>query len=115
MLNFIYFKMYVVVDFKGHQYIVKQGDKIIVDRLQQQEWDIIDVNTVVLAFDEKGEDVKVWQPYLKDANVTFKVLQHIKGDKIHVIKFKNKNRYSRKIWFRPKYTVLQVENIKVNG
>jgi ribosomal protein L21 len=29
--------MYVVIDFKGHQYIIKQGDKIIVDKLQQQE------------------------------------------------------------------------------
>ena len=30
--------MYAVIDFKWHQYIVKEGDKIIVDKVESKEW-----------------------------------------------------------------------------
>lgn len=104
--------MYVVIDFKWHQYIVKEGDKIVVDKIDAEENSDINIDKVLLSFDEEGKDVKLWTPYLK-ANVVAKVVEHTKGEKIHVFKFKNKNRYSRKIWFRPKYTVLQIQKIEL--
>jgi large subunit ribosomal protein L21 len=107
--------MYAVIDLKGHQYIVKAGDKIVVDRIEDvKEGQDYEIDKILLVFDGEGKDVKVGKPYLEGTKVKAKVVEHTKGDKIHVIKFKNKNRYSRKIGFRPYYTVLQIEDI-VNG
>ncbi len=107
--------MYAVIDLQGHQYIIKPGDKIVVDRLNAvEEGQDYEVDKILMVFDEEGKDVKIWKPYLDKVKVKAKVLEHTKGEKIHVIKFKNKNRYSRKIGFRPYYTILQIENI-VNG
>ena len=104
--------MFVVVDLQGHQYIIKEGDKIVVDRIKDKEKDSqIIVDKVLMVFDEKGENIEIWQPYLKK-EVIFKVVDHIKEKKINVIKFKNKNRYFRKYGFRPYKTILQVESIK---
>jgi len=64
-----------------------------------------------MTFDSEWNNVEIWKPYL-DKKVVFKVIDQIKGDKIKVVKFKNKNRYFRKYWFRPQKTVLQVESIK---
>ena len=105
--------MYVVLDLQGHQYIVKQGDKIVVDKVKNvNEGDTFELDKVLMLFDEEWKDVKIGRPYLNEVKVTFKIVEHKKGEKIHVIKFKNKNRYFRKIWFRPCLTVLQVEDIK---
>ncbi len=103
--------MYAVIDFKWHQYIVKEWDKIIVDNLKAEKNSDINIEKVLMIFDENWENVKIWNPYLEGTNIVAKVIEHKKGEKIHVIKFKNKNRYSRKLWFRPKLTVLQIEKI----
>lgn len=66
---------------------------------------------VLAVFDEEGKKVSVGAPYVKGASIDFTVQEHKKGEKLHVYKFKNKNRYSRKIGFRPHQTVLEVKNI----
>jgi ribosomal protein L21 len=38
-----------------------------------------------------------------------------KWEKINVLKFKRKNRYKRRIWFRPHETVLEIKKIEING
>ena len=102
--------MFVVVDLQWHQYIVKEGDKIVVDKIKTDNTEIV-VDKVLMVFDENGENVEIGKPYL-DKKVVFKVIDNIKEDKITVIKFKNKNRYFRKYGFRPQKTILQVESIK---
>lgn len=106
--------MYAVLEFWGHQYIVKKWDRIVVNKVKDvKEGEQFDTDKILMVFNEDGKDVKIWKPYLNKVKVLLKVVEHKKGEKIHVIKFKNKNRYFRKIWFRPHLTVLQVEDIKV--
>lgn len=66
---------------------------------------------VLAVFDEEGKSVSVGTPHVKGASVEFSVQEHKKGEKLHVYKFKNKNRYSRKIGFRAHQTVLEVKKI----
>lgn len=102
--------MYAIVDLKWHQYIVKEGDKIVVDSVWIEAWEELVVNEVLAVFDEEWNTVNVWQPYL-NASVSFKVLDNVKWDKIKVLKFKRKTRYQRTYWFRPHQSVLQVEKL----
>lgn len=107
--------MYAVVELKGHQYIVKEGDTIIVDNVDLPEWETMNVDKVLLAFDDTGEKVIIGAPYIAKATVECLVTKNQKGDKIRVIKFKRKNRYTRTIGFRPHQSILDIKKINING
>ena len=73
------------------------------------------IDTVLLAFDEKGDKVLVGTPHIDKAKVECIVDKNQKGDKIRVIKFKRKNRYQRTIWFRPHQSLLTIKKIDIHG
>ena len=108
-------KMYAVVEMQGHQYIVAKDTEIVVDAIADKDAKKVDTDQVLMVFDEKGEAVVVGKPYVAKAKVSFDVVEHKKGDKIKVLKFKRKNRYERTYGFRPHQTILKVKSIKVDG
>ena len=107
--------MYAVVELKGHQYIVQEGDTITVDNVDLDEGEKMTIDTVLLAFDDKGEKVIVGAPYIAKAKVECVVAKNQKGDKIRIIKFKRKNRYQRTIGFRAHQSLLDIKKIEING
>jgi large subunit ribosomal protein L21 len=97
---------YAVLKIKGHQYKVSEGEEILVDKLGDEK---VGSDVLLLVDDDK---VKIGQPVVKDAKVKIKVLEaEVKGEKIHVRKYKSKSRYRRHIGFRPRYTRLLIEKI----
>jgi len=107
--------MYAVVELKGHQYIVQEGDTITVDNVDLGEGEKMTIDTVLLAFDDKGEKVIVGAPYIAKAKVECVVAKNQKWDKIRIIKFKRKNRYQRTIGFRAHQSLLDIKKIEING
>lgn len=107
--------MYAVIELKGHQYIVQEGDTITVDNVGLDEGEKMTIDTVLLAFDDKGEKVSIGAPYLSTAKVECVVEKNQKGEKVKVLKFKRKNRYQRTIGFRPYQSLLNIKNITING
>lgn len=107
--------MYAVIELKGHQYIVNEWDTIVVDNMDIKEGEKVEISEVLSVFDEKAEKVLVWTPYVKGAKVSAQVKENKKWEKINVLKFKRKVRYTKRIWFRPYQTVLEVKKIQVNG
>ncbi|MBP7841635.1 50S ribosomal protein L21 [Patescibacteria group bacterium] len=106
--------MYAVVALQGHQYIVQEGDTIVVDHIDSDEKKM-SVDTVLAVFTADGATVQVGAPFVAKATVTFDVGESRKGEKITVTKFKIKNRYQRTLGFRPMQTVLTVKGIALNG
>ena len=97
---------YAVIKIKGHQYRVKEGQEILVDKLgdSKPQAEVLLVSN--------GKMVKVGKPTVKGAKVTLKILEkEIKGKKLYVKKFKAKSRYRKKIGFRPRYSKLLVQKI----
>lgn len=101
---------YVVIRTGGKQYRVKAGDVLEVDKLPVEKNSIITFNDVLLYVSD-GQ-VKLGTPLLSDVKVKAKVLDQIKGEKIHVRKFKAKARYRRHVGFRPLLTRVQIEKIE---
>lgn len=80
-----------------------------VDRLSSpNKKDIIFSEVLLLVNDGQ---IKIGTPHVSGANVTGKVLDHLKGKKIRVSKFKAKARYRRAMGFRPSLTRVQIEKI----
>ncbi len=100
---------YAVIKTGGKQYRVAEGDIIEVDKLDKKAGDKIVFPEVLLLVNEGN--IQIGQPVVNGTDVTAKVLDQTKGDKIHVFKFKSKVRYRRHTGFRAKLTKVQIEKI----
>lgn len=102
---------YAVIKSGGKQYKVTEGEVVEVDRLEVENGAKYTFPEVLLVRNE--DQILIGDPYLKEASVVGKILEEVKGDKIHVFKFKSKIRYRRKIGFRPIYTKVGIESISI--
>ncbi len=102
---------YVIVESGGKQYKAAEGGVITVDLLPNAVGDEIVLDSVLLAVND-GE-VSVGTPTISGAKVRATVLEHFKGRKILVFKYKAKEDYRKKTGHRQNYTRLQVESISL--
>lgn len=107
--------MYAVIELKGHQYIVKEGDKLVVDNVSVDAGKKFDCEDVLLVFSEDEKQVKLGTPFVKGAKVTCEVAETKKGEKVNVLKFRRKTRYQRNLWFRPLQSTLEIKKIVFDG
>lgn len=101
---------YAVVKTGGKQYKVSAGTIVEVDKLKSEKDKEVVLENVLLWVSD-GE-VKIGNPFLSGIKVKAKVIDHIKGDKIKVAKFKSKVRYRRAMGFRPLLTKVRIEEIE---
>lgn len=102
--------MYAIIETGGKQVKVVEGQEIQVEKMDEQVAETVTFDKVVLV---GGDDAKVGTPYVKDATVTAKVLEHGRQKKIKVIKFKAKKNYYRKQGHRQPYTKLIIDKINL--
>ncbi len=96
---------FAVVKTGGKQYIVKQGDEIVVDKITGNVGDKVEIPALA-SFTDAGE-VTLGLPEL-DKKVSSEILETGKGTKIRVAKFKAKVRYRNVKGFRPTLTRLKI-------
>ena len=101
--------MYAVIEVGALQYKVAAGDKIDVTRLDDEQGKSITLDKVLLVDD--GGSVKIGQPYLKDAKVTAKVLDHFRGEKVLAFKYRKRKNSTTTKGHRQNLTVLEITNI----
>ncbi len=102
--------MYAIVATGGKQYRVKEGDVILVEKLNAAEGETVEVKEV-LAVGQEG-DLKVGSPTVEGAKVVLKVLSQTKGNKVIVFKYKPKKNYRKKTGHRQPLTKVVVEKIE---
>ena len=87
--------MYAVIETGGKQYRVENGSEIEVELLDA-------VVGAVLKFKD----------LLHGKTVSAKVVEHGRGDKLNIFKYKPKKNYRRRMGHRQPYTLLKIEEIK---
>ncbi|MBC7344176.1 MAG: 50S ribosomal protein L21 [Clostridia bacterium] len=101
--------MYAIIESGGKQYKVKEGDILKLEKLPYSPGDTLEVSHVLLVKSERG--VEIGSPIVPGAKVLLTVLEHGKGDKIVVFKYKPKKNYRRKYGHRQQFTKVRVEKI----
>ena len=101
--------MIAIIKTGGKQYIVKPGDKLKIEKLEEKEGAEITFSDVLLV--EKDKKIEIGTPLVK-AEVSAKVLSHGKAEKVVIFKYKAKKRESRKIGHRQPYTEIEIIGIK---
>jgi large subunit ribosomal protein L21 len=102
--------MYAVIKTGGKQYTVRPGDTLTVEKLDGAVGDRLELTDVLMLSD--GDAVTVGSPTVSGARVITEVVEHGRGKKIVVFKYKNKIRYRKKTGHRQSFTRLSVTGIE---
>lgn len=100
---------YVIVESGGKQYKASEGDVLEVERLKAQPGEGYTFKKVLL-YTADGV-CKIGQPQLSGITVAGKIIDHVRGEKIRVAKFKAKAKYRRVTGHRQALTRVKVEQI----
>jgi large subunit ribosomal protein L21 len=95
---------YAIIKVAGKQYRVREGERLLVDRLHEDDGATFTPTVLLVGGD--GE------PNLDAGNVvTAKVLGAVKGPKIRIGKYKKRTGYRRHTGFRSSLTQIEIESI----
>jgi large subunit ribosomal protein L21 len=95
---------YAIIKVAGKQYRVHEGERLLVDRLAEDDGATISPAVLLVG----GNDAPALDPNVK---VTAKVLGQVKGPKIRIGKYKRRTGYRRHTGFRASLTQIEIEQI----
>lgn len=102
---------YAIIENGGKQYRAVEGSTIEVDRMDVEVGQNIDLGSVLLLVND--DDVSVGLPLVSGAKVSATVVEHVKGPKVVVFRYRPKKRIRVKTGHRQQYTRLKVNSIEV--
>jgi large subunit ribosomal protein L21 len=95
--------MYAIIATGGKQYRVEVGTTVEVELLDAEVGKEVKIPTVAV-FAEKGIETK-------SGTVTAKVLEHGKGEKLNIFKYKPKKNIRKRMGHRQPFTKIQIVKI----
>ena len=101
--------MFAIVEASGKQFWVEPNRYYDLDRIKADVNQTISIEKVLLLNDENG--TVVGKPYVNNASVQLKVLEHRRGPKLIVYKMRPKKKTRRKNGHRQELTRVMVESI----
>ena len=104
---------YAIVEASGKQLWIQTNRYYDLDRCHAEVNDVLTIDKVLLIKD--GKDLQVGKPYLEDAKVEIKVLEHRRGPKIIVYKMRPKKKTRRKNGHRQELTRVLVQSISIGS
>ncbi len=105
--------MYAIVDIAGQQFKVEKDQKLYVHRLEAEEGKKVSFDKVLLI--DSGSKISVGDPLVKGAEVSAKIISHMKADKVLVFKKKRRKGYQKLNGHRQYMTQIQIESISEAG
>ena len=96
---------YAIISVGGKQYRVREGERLLVDRLGTDEGKTFQPN-VLLAGDGAASELGP-----KGVTVTARVVGHVLGEKIRIGKYRPKSGYKRHTGFRSRLSQIEIESI----
>jgi large subunit ribosomal protein L21 len=96
---------YAIIKLAGKQYRVQEGDRILVDRLGQDEGKTFHPDVLLYADDGKTQLAP------KGVQVTAKIVSHTLGDKIRVGKYRRRTGYSKHTGHRSRMSEVEIQKV----
>jgi len=101
--------MYAIVEIAGQQFKVEKDQRCYVHQLEGKPGSNVTFENVLL-LDDNGK-VSVGAPAVKGVQVTAKIEQHLKGDKVIIFKKKRRKGYKVKNGHRQRLTEILIKEI----
>jgi large subunit ribosomal protein L21 len=101
--------MYAIVHISGVQTKVTPEEILDVPRLDGEPGHELTFDQVLLLGD--GDRISVGRPTVKGAKVSAEILEHRRGEKLRIFKFKRRREYRRRRGYRDELTRIRVTSI----
>ena len=98
--------MQAIISDRGRQYPVNDGDTLVVDLIADGK------PGAELVFDQVlvvGDTIGT--PFVKGASVKARIVDHFKGPKMYVEKFRRRKNYRRRVGHRQQFTRVTIASI----
>jgi large subunit ribosomal protein L21 len=99
---------YAIIGIGGKQYRVREGERLLVDRLPYDEGKTFSADVLMLGGDG---DPKVGADEVKGAQVTARVAAHVLGEKVIVGKHRRRTGYRRRKGHRSRLSQIEIQSI----
>ena len=96
---------YAIISVGGKQYRVREGEKLLVDRLPYGADKTFQPTVLLVGGGDGGPDLS------PSATVTAKVVADVRGDKIRIGKYRPKNGYKKHTGFRASLSQIEIQSI----
>ena len=95
---------YAIISLGGKQYRVQEGERLLVDRLREDEGATVQPRVLLVG----GDGAPDLSP---STTVTARVVGHELGEKIRIGKYRRRTGYKRHTGFRSRLTRIEIESI----
>lgn len=99
--------MFAVIKTGGKQYLVNEGDVLAVEKLEAEPGSTISFEVLMTG---EGDKINVGTPTLS-GKVSAEVMSHGRTQKLEVVKYKAKSRYTRRTGHRQHFTKIKIGKI----
>lgn len=101
--------MYAVIVSGGKQYRVKEGQVLKLEKLELQTGDEVEFEVRMM---NDGDKTHVGAPVVKGAKVTAEVIDHGRGEKVEILKFKRRKHHMKRMGHRQWFTAVKITGIQ---
>jgi large subunit ribosomal protein L21 len=95
---------YAIITVGGKQYRVREGERLLVDRLKTEAGKTFEPRVLLVGGDGNTD-------LAPSTTVTARVVDHVLGDKVRIGKYRRRTGYKRHTGFRSSLTQIEIESI----
>src|SRR5712691_3999599 len=97
-------KSYAIIALGGKQYVVREGERLLVDRIGTDEGKTFHPGVLFVGGEGTGQ-------LAPSTTVTARVVGHVRGEKVRIGKRRPKSGYRRQTGFRAALSQIEIESI----
>lgn len=101
--------MYAVFQSGGKQHRVTEGQIVRLEKLEAATGDVVEFDQVLMVSD--GSDVKIGAPFVSGGKVKAEIVDHGRGDKVKIVKFRRRKHSRRQQGHRQWFTEVKITGI----
>ncbi|QIQ20377.1 50S ribosomal protein L21 [Zophobihabitans entericus] len=101
--------MYAVFQSGGKQHRVSEGQVVRLEKLEVETGSEIVFDKVLMV--ANGENIQVGAPFVDGATIKAEIVEHGRGDKIKIVKFRRRKHYRKQQGHRQWFTDVKITAI----
>lgn len=102
--------MYAVFQSGGKQHRVSEGQVVRLEKLEIATGNTVEFDSVLMVVN--GEDVKIGAPVVAGAKVVAEVVEHGRGEKVKIVKFRRRKHSRKQQGHRQWFTAVKITGIQ---
>lgn len=101
---------YAIIANGGKQYRVATGDLVQLEKIDSAVGEKVTFDNVLMLTDD--DNLLTGTPYLPGVKVLGEIVEHGRGDKVRIIKFRRRKHYKKTMGHRQYYTTVKITDIE---